>query len=143
MDYELYRPEFRDRVILFLDDNITERYNPKIFAKIHDLWPEGFVIGTVNNEIKALVCGAIVPSDKLRILLVVVSPEYRLQGCGKLLMNMLLNVAKDKGCKRVSLEVRIDSRAITFYKKLKFSRVDYVPCYYQDGTDAIVMEKVL
>ena len=144
MKYELFRPELLNDVILFLDDNITERYSPKIFSKIHNLWPEGFILGFVNDELKALICGAIVPSsEKLRILLVIVSPEYRLQGYGKQLMSMLSKVAKNKGCNRISLEVRNESRAILFYKKLHFSNVDYIPCYYQDGTDAIVMEKGL
>ena len=144
MKYELFRPELLNNVISFLDENITERYSPKIFSKIHNLWPEGFILGIVNNKLKALICGAIVPSsEKLRILLVVVSPEYRLQGYGKQLMAMLSKVAKNKGCNRISLEVRNESRAILFYKKLYFSNVDYIPCYYQDGTDAIVMEKEL
>ena len=144
MKYELFRPELLNNVISFLDENITERYSPKIFSKIHNLWPEGFILGFVNDELKALICGAIVPSsEKLRILLVVVSPEYRLQGYGKQLMAMLSKVAKNKGCNRISLEVRNESRAILFYKKLDFSNVDYIPCYYQDGTDAIVMEKGL
>jgi len=76
-------------------------------------------------------------------LLVIVSSEYRLRGYGKQLMSMLSKVAKNKGCNRISLEVRNESRAILFYKKLDFSNVDYIPCYYQDGTDAIVMEKGL
>ena len=144
MEYILFRPELLNKVIAFLDENITERYSPKIFTKIHNLWPEGFIIGLINNEIKSLICGTIVPSSKkLRILLVVVSPEYRLQGYGKTLMNELTNVASSKGCKRISLEVRNDSRAISFYNKLQFSKVDFIPCYYQDGTDAIVMEKEL
>ena len=144
MKYDLFRPELLNNVISFLDENITERYSPKIFSKIHNLWPEGFILGTVNNEIKSLICGAIVPhSKKLRILLVVVSPEYRLQGYGKHLMDELSKVARFKDCKRVSLEVRNESGAISFYQKLHFSKVDYVPCYYQDGTDAIVMEKEL
>ena len=144
MQYKLFQPEMLNNVISFLDDNIMERYSPKIFSKIHNLWPEGFILGTLNKELKALICGAIVPSTgKLRILLVVVSPECRLQGHGKHLMNLLSKVANEKGCKRISLEVRNDSKAISFYQKLYFSKVDYIPCYYQDGTDAIVMEKEL
>ncbi|OIR15179.1 MAG: hypothetical protein BEU04_02325 [Marine Group III euryarchaeote CG-Bathy1] len=144
MQYILFQPEMLDDVIAFLDKNITERYSPQIFSKIHNLWPEGFIIGTINNEIKSLICGAIVShSKKLRILLVVVSSEYRLQGYGKQLMDDLSKVARSKDCKRVSLEVRNESRAIAFYTKLHFSKVDYIPCYYQDGTDAIVMEKEL
>ena len=47
------------------------------------------------------------------------------------------------GIKKVTLEVRKDSAAITFYRKLGFSSVDVLPCYYQDGCDGIVMEKQL
>ena len=43
--------------------------------------------------------------------------------------------------KKITLEVRKDSSAIFFYRKLNFSSVDVLPCYYQDGCDGIVMEK--
>ena len=55
MKYELFRPELLNNVISFLDENITERYSPKIFSKIHNLWPEGFILGIVNDELKKTV----------------------------------------------------------------------------------------
>ena len=47
------------------------------------------------------------------------------------------------GVKKVTLEVRKDSSAISFYRNLNFSSVDVLPCYYQDGCDGIVMEKLI
>ena len=58
-------------------------------------------------------------------------------------MDRMTDASEIFGVKKVTLEVRKDSDAITFYRKLGFSSVDILPCYYQDGCDGIVMEKQL
>ena len=63
------------------------------------------------------------------------------KGLGKKLLNMMIEKSLMHGVKKVTLEVRKDSEAILFYRKLNFSSVDVLPCYYQDGCDGIVMEK--
>ena len=60
---------------------------------------------------------------------------------GKKLLNMMIDESLKHNVKKVTLEVRKDSSAISFYRKLNFSSVDILPCYYQDGCDGIVMEK--
>ena len=68
---------------------------------------------------------------------------YQKKGIGKELMKIMVKESEVFGIKKVTLEVRKDSDAITFYRKLGFSSVDVLPCYYQDGCDGIVMEKQL
>ena len=58
-------------------------------------------------------------------------------------MDRMIKASELFGVKKVTLEVRKDSDAITFYRRLGFSSVDVLPCYYQDGCDGIVMEKQL
>ena len=58
-------------------------------------------------------------------------------------MEIMTKESEVFGIKKVTLEVRKDSDAITFYRKLGFSSVDVLSCYYQDGCDGIVMEKQL
>ena len=71
--------------------------------------------------------------------------EEKLQGkgLGRKLVNRMIKEAMIFGITKVTLEVRKDSQAINFYRKLGFSSVDLLPCYYQDGCDGIVMEKQL
>jgi ribosomal-protein-alanine N-acetyltransferase len=130
-----------DNLMLFLDDNITENYEKEVFLTIMKRWPEGFLVVKNNSKMVGVACGAIQPNSKLRILIIALSKEFRRKGIGEKLLNMMIERSLKYGVKKVTLEVRKDSSAILFYRKLKFSSVDVLPCYYQDGCDGIVMEK--
>lgn len=130
-----------DNLMDFLDDNITENYEKGVFLTIMKRWPEGFLVVRSNNKISGVACGAIQPNSKLRVLIIALATEFRRKGLGKKLLNMMIEESLDYGVKKVTLEVRKDSQAILFYRKLNFSSVDVLPCYYQDGCDGIVMEK--
>ncbi len=130
-----------DNLMLFLDDNITENYEKEVFLTIMRRWPEGFLVVKNNSKMVGVACGAIQPNSKLRILIIALSKEFRRKGIGEKLLNMMIERSLKYGVKKVTLEVRKDSSAILFYRKLKFSSVDVLPCYYQDGCDGIVMEK--
>tara|TARA_B100001029_G_scaffold175022_1_gene175891 strand:+ start:1320 stop:1751 length:432 start_codon:yes stop_codon:yes gene_type:complete len=130
-----------DNLMIFLDSNITENYEKEVFLTIMKRWPEGFLVVREENDIVGVACGAIQPNSKLRILIIALSKKYRRKGFGKKLLNMMIERSLNYGVKKVTLEVRKDSSAILFYRKLKFSSVDVLPCYYQDGCDGIVMEK--
>jgi len=130
-----------DNLMIFLDSNITENYEKEVFLTIMKRWPEGFLVVREEKDIVGVACGAIQPNSKLRILIIALSKKYRRKGFGKKLLNMMIERSLNYGVKKVTLEVRKDSSAILFYRKLKFSSVDVLPCYYQDGCDGIVMEK--
>jgi len=130
-----------DNLMLFLDDNITENYEKEVFLTIMKRWPEGFLVVRNGNEIVGVACGAIQPNSKLRVLIIALANEFRRKGLGGKLLNMMIERSLNYGVKKVTLEVRKDSTAILFYRKLNFSSVDVLPCYYQDGCDGIVMEK--
>ena len=130
-----------DKLMLFLDENITENYDKNVFLTIMKRWPEGFLVVRKKDNIVGVSCGAIQANSKLRILIIAMDKEFRRMGFGKKLLNMMIQESLNHNVKKVTLEVRKDSSAILFYRKLNFSSVDILPCYYQDGCDGIVMEK--
>ena len=130
-----------DNLMLFLDYNITENYEKGVFLTIMRRWPEGFLVMRSNDKIVGVACGAIQPNSKLRILIIALAKRFRRKGYGRKLLNMMIEKSLSHGVKKVTLEVRKDSSAIHFYRKLDFSSVDILPCYYQDGCDGIVMER--
>ena len=132
-----------DELMDFLDENLNENYQKNVFLNIRKRWPEGFLIVIDNDRIIGACCGAILPNEKLRVLILVLKEDYQKQGIGKELMSRMIESSKIFGVKKVTLEVRKDSGAIQFYRKLGLSSVDLLPCYYQDGCDGIVMEKQL
>ena len=143
MNIEIFQVSDLDPMIAFLDENLTENYAKEVFLNIHQRWPEGFLLVKNQGRIIGVGCGAILPNEKLRILILALAKEFQGKGLGKELMNKMIKASKVYGVRKVTLEVREDSNAINFYRKLNFSGVDILPCYYQDGCDGIVMERQL
>ena len=143
MKIEKFKEIQLDELMLFLDENLNENYERVVFLNIRKRWPEGFLTVIDEDKIVGMCCGAILPNDKLRILILVLQSDYQKRGIGKNLMDRMIKASGLFGVKKVTLEVRKDSDAITFYRRLGFSSVDVLPCYYQDGCDGIVMEKQL
>ena len=141
MIFTTFKDEDLEKLMLFLDHNLTEYYQKEVFLSIRNRWPEGFILIKDQEEIVGVGCGAVQVNSKLRILILAVSDSLRRKGFGSKLLNMMIERALKFGIKKVTLEVREDSSAFQFYKKLLFSSVDLLPCYYQDGCDGIVMEK--
>ena len=137
MKIEKFEVEQLDELMLFLDDNLNENYERVVFLNIRKRWPEGFLTVIDNEKIVGVACGAILPNEKLRVLILVLHGDYQKKGIGKELMEIMTKESEVFGIKKVTLEVRKDSDAITFYRKLGFSSVDVLPCYYQDGCDAV------
>ena len=143
MKIKQFEEEQLDELMLFLDENINENYERIVFLNIRKRWPEGFLTVIADGKIVGACCGAILPNEKLRVLILVLHENYQKKGIGKNLMNKMIDASKFFGVKKVTLEVRKDSDAIRFYRRLGFSSVDVLPYYYQDGCDGIVMEKQL
>ena len=71
-----------------------------------------------------------------------VTAEKRGQGAGAMLLQNVLEEARNKGVKRFFLEVRkSNEKALKLYEKAGFTRLSVRKAYYQDPVeDAIVME---
>ena len=143
MNISKFEVKYLKELMLFLDENLNENYEETVFLNIRQRWPEGFLLVKDKNKIVGACCGAILPNDKLRILILVLQNDFQKKGIGRQLMKRMTEAAKVFGIRKVTLEARKESDAILFYRKLGFSSVDVLPCYYQDGCDGIVMEKQL
>ena len=78
--------------------------------------------------------------DEAELQRIAVSPLYRRNGYGTILLASKLDELKHYGIKKVFLEVRTDNvGAIGLYKKCGFTKVSIRKKYYSDGSDAIIM----
>lgn len=143
MNIEIFKVSDLEQMMIFLDNNLTENYEESVFLTIHQRWPEGFLLVKDQKDIIGIGCGTVMPNEKLRILILALDQKFQGRGLGKELMNQMIKASRIYGVQKVTLEVRKDSDAINFYRKLRFSSVDVLPCYYQDGCDGIVMERQL
>lgn len=75
---------------------------------------------------------------------VAVAPEYRRQGLGKRLLCWIEEKAKSLGVERLFLEVRVSNHsARALYAGYGFEEISVRKRYYEDGEDALVMQKNL
>lgn len=83
-------------------------------------------------------------STKAHLYTIAVDPKFQGRGLGRKLLDRCLREARNHGCDRFSLEVRADNKpAIALYKKSGYEIVGRVVKYYEDGCDALQMEKRL
>ena len=68
-----------DELMEFLDENLNENYEKNVFLNIRKRWPEGFLIVKDREKIVGACCGAILPNEKLRILILVLQRNYQKQ----------------------------------------------------------------
>ena len=79
-----------------------------------------------------------------RLYSIAVLPEYQGQGLGSELLNLAEEKAREHDCIGLRLEVRSDNgNAIGIYEKHGYKRIGSAKNYYEDGMDAVRMEKNL
>lgn len=86
--------------------------------------------------------GIWIVSDDATITKVSIAKNEQGQGLSKLLLNQLIELAKQSKCQQISLEVRIHNKvAHSLYLQSGFKEVSLRRNYYDDGEDAILMVK--
>ena len=83
-------------------------------------------------------------STKAHLYTIAVDPKFQGRGLGRKLLERCLKEARSQGCDRFSLEVRADNKpAIALYEKSGYEIVGRSVKYYEDGCDALQMQKWL
>jgi ribosomal protein S18 acetylase RimI-like enzyme len=79
-----------------------------------------------------------------RLYSIATDPSVQGRGVGRLLLQTCETAAVQRGCRYVSLEVRVSNlAAITFYERHGYLAVEALPGFYEDGADGIRMRKAL
>ena len=88
--------------------------------------------------------GITVALDSADIGNIAVCEQFRRGGVGTAVLTKLIEIAKEKGVKKVFLEVRVsNSPAMSLYIKNGFKGAYARTRYYSDGEDCLVMTKEL
>ncbi len=84
-------------------------------------------------------------SDRSELIDICVALLHRNKKIGDLLLNKIIDISKENGCKNVTLEVKCDNDfAIRLYKKNGFTIKNIRKKYYNNGTvDAYLMYREL
>jgi ribosomal protein S18 acetylase RimI-like enzyme len=119
-----------------------------------DAWPLWDLVGVLtlpnvvrlravdNSQMIGFIAGDLRPSERLAwIATLGVLPEYRGRGIGR---GLLQACEQRLEMPHVRLNVRISNQiAIQLYQTSGYRRAGIWPAYYQDGEDALIMEKEL
>lgn len=134
------------------DLNMLRQLEKVCFPK--DAWPLWDLVGVltlpnvvrlraiVDGQMIGFIAGDVRPSERLAwIATIGVLPEYRGRGIGR----ALLQACEQRlTTPHVRLNVRISNQAaIQLYQTSGYQRGGIWPAYYQDGEDALIMEKEL
>lgn len=94
---------------------------------------------TVENEVVAYG-GFHKIFDEAHITNIAVKETFRNRGFGKMLMETLIEEAKELEIFSMTLEVRVSNvNALKLYEKMGFKSAGVRPRYYGDGEDAFIM----
>ncbi|WP_314925256.1 ribosomal protein S18-alanine N-acetyltransferase [Rothia mucilaginosa] len=86
-------------------------------------------------------CGSMVVADTADVQTIGVLPEYEGHGYGRAMLEQMHERAREQGAERILLEVRADNpRAQRLYERNGYCAIHVRRGYYDDGTDAIIME---
>ena len=101
--------------------------------------PRRLCIGLLQPDILlGVACGWLV-ADELHITAVAVDPERRCSGHGGLLLQALLQRARQLGAVHATLEVASDNvAALALYARAGFRTAGTRSGYYSDGRDALI-----
>lgn len=102
-----------------------------------------FWVATKNDEVIGYI-GAYVVPPSADIISFYVLDAYQKQGYGSKLMTRLLDECGRLKVEAITLEVKEgNNKGINFYLKNGFQKINIRKHYYQDGSNALLMKKVI
>ena len=101
----------------------------------------GYYLALSEDDLSAIISFT-VSEDFADIEEVLVSPSERKKGYAFSLINKAVEIIKEKGAKKIFLEVRRSNLpAINLYIKAGFNKISERKKYYRDGEDALIFIK--
>lgn len=127
-----------DEIKESLIDNFDNFWNYQIFKEELVNNNSSYLVVRYDGEI---VCygGIKVVLDIADVMNIVTRKDKRNTGFGRFILNELINMAKEEGCKSITLEVNENNKsAIHLYELFDFKQVGLRKNYY-DGTDNAIL----
>ena len=111
-----------------------------------ELVSDGHLMLVANDDVGAIVGYAVtmVVGDVVDLLRIGVAREHQRRGIASDLLDEVVRAARADGATRMLLEVSaVNVAAVEFYRVHQFVTIDRRTSYYRDGSDALVMERLL
>lgn len=136
-----FRPADVPRIAVIVAEALRESYDPALYASLGAEWPAGFLVAADGRGTPVgFLLGVSQVTGEGRVLMFAVDRSWRQAGIGSRLMDAFLERCRERGFRRVTLEVRVsNSRAIRFYARYRYSVIDLLRAYYSDGENGYHM----
>ena len=130
-----------------------EQIQDILLTDFDEFWNAGVLKNELENPLSvyivALNQGEVVgyaglwqPDDEGHVTNIVTKKDKRGNNIGTLMLEEIINIAKNKNMKSITLEVNVNNNiAINLYKKYDFKEVGIRPKYYNNIDDALIMTK--
>jgi len=100
-------------------------------------------VAVVDGQVAGYLC-LMSLFEEAQIMNIAVAPEFRRKGVARVLLDLAIATAREKGAENLVLEVReSNSAAIALYEGYGFQRYFVRKGYYEGKEDAILMERSL
>ena len=142
---EIHTMTFQDlnKIKVNLQDDFDDFWNFEILKEEVGNNNSKYLVLLYDNEI---VCfgGIKIILDEANLMNIVTKKQMRENGFANFILNELINIAKEKHCSSMTLEVNENNLpAINLYKKFDFTQVGRRKNYYKNGDSAILMTLAL
>ena len=130
-----------------------EQIQDILLTDFDEFWNAGVLKNELENPLSEYIvaleekevvgyAGIWQPDDEGHVTNIVTKKDKRGNNIGTLMLEEIINIAKDKNMKSITLEVNVNNNiAINLYKKYDFKEVGIRPKYYNNADDAIIMTK--
>lgn len=109
-----------------------------------ETWQESAMPQAHSGRILGFLVGERSPGGRGHIITIDVREHGRRHGIGTALLHAAEAKVGEAGCASIRLETAVNNiGALSFYKRHGYNVVRTVPRYYDDGLDALVLEKIL
>ncbi len=135
-----FKPIDTFKVIKLASITLTEKYNPSIFTYFYETYPQGFIVADHIHKTIGFLVGVKVSPEIAKILMFSVDPEFQGKKIGVGLLKEFIKTSIAEHTETIELEVQTNNlKAIKFYEKNGFKKVEKVKEFYQNREDAYTM----
>ncbi len=139
---EFKRPDIK-RVLEIEIESFEDPYPPSIIIDIYNLGA-GFLVAQHDNIVVGYIIFWIRYEDEGHIISLAIDKKYRKKGIARELVKNVVDIFIKCNVNEIKLEVRTGNKgARNFYQKMGFQEKKRLEDYYEDGEDAVIMEKIV
>jgi [ribosomal protein S18]-alanine N-acetyltransferase len=121
-----------------------DAYDRNLFAEYLNRCGELSLVWEWAGKVEAYLIGCVRGGERAELVSIAVAPSARERGVASALLKSLIRRLRVRGVVRVSLMVKHSNlSAQSLYCTHGFKKVRIAPEYYEDGSDGILMARVL